>query len=179
MPARNPPKTLETANSVQLELGSTLQNYKLRKIIGLGGFSVVYLAKNKQTGKVVAIKEFYSPTCCKRLSNNSVRPISVKHARKFKLGSKRFFDVSFTLSQINHPNIIHVDNFFRANNTAYIVMPYEMGKDLRWFIKQTKDSPSEIFLLNVFLMVLAGLKGVHEQGFLHLDIKPSKMLTAA
>jgi serine/threonine protein kinase len=91
MPARNPPKTLETANSVQLELGSTLQNYKLRKIMGLGGFSVVYLAKNKQT----------------------------------------------------------------------------------------KDSPSEIFLLNVFLMVLAGLKEVHEQGFLHLDIKPSKMLTAA
>ena len=91
MPARNPPKTIETANSVQLELGSTLQNYKLRKIIGLGGFSVVYLAKNKQT----------------------------------------------------------------------------------------KDSPSEIFLLNVFLMVLAGLKEVHEQGFLHLGIKPSKMLTAA
>ena len=91
MPARNLPKTLETANSVQLELGSTLQNYKLRKIIGLGGFSVVYLAKNKQT----------------------------------------------------------------------------------------KDSPSEIFLLNVFLMVLAGLKEVHEQGFLHLGIKPSKMLTAA
>lgn len=176
MPARKPPMTVENANSVPLELGTTLQNYELRKILGLGGFSIVYLAKNKQTGKVVAIKEFYSPACCKRLRNNSVRPISEKHDRKFKLGFKRFFDEGFTLSQINHPNIVHVDNFFRANNTAYMVMPYEMGKDLRWLIKQTKDSPSEIFLLNVFLMVLAGLKEVHEQGFLHLDIKPSNIL---
>ena len=176
MATQNPAKTIDNTQSVPLGPGTILENYELGKVIGFGGFSIVYMARNKQTGQIVAIKEFYSPTCCKRLNNNSVEPISAKHNRKFKLGFKRFFDEGLTLSQIRHPNIVHVDNFFRANNTAYMVMPYEKGKDLRWLIKQTKQSPGQTFLLKIFLMVLAGLKEVHEQGFLHLDIKPSNIL---
>ena len=173
---QNPPKRKEKARSVPLKPGTTLENYELGKVIGIGGFSIVYLAKNKQTGKVVAIKEFYSPTCCKRLGNNGVEPISTKHYHKFKLGFKRFFDEGLTLSQIRHPNIVRVDNFFRANNTAYMVMHYETGRDLRWFIKQTKKNLSEVFLIYIFLLVLAGLREVHAQGFLHLDIKPGNIL---
>jgi serine/threonine protein kinase len=176
MVTQNPSKIIKNTQSVSLRPGTILKNYELRKVIGFGGFSIVYMAKNKQTGKIVAIKEFYSPIYCKRLNNSRVEPISANHNHKFKLGFKRFFDEALTLSYIRHPNIVHVDNFFRANNTAYMVMPYERGKDLRWLIKQTEESPNQNILLNIFLMVLAGLKEVHEQGFLHLDIKPGNIL---
>ena len=95
------------------------------------------------------------------------------------IGLKRFFDEGLTLSQIDHPNIVNVSNFFRANNTAYLVMRYENGKDLRWFIKNTDYVPDEEFILSVFSMTLAGLKEVHKNSFLHLDIKPSNILLRA
>ncbi len=96
--------------------------------------------------------------------------------KKYKHGLKRFFDEGFTLSQMHHHNIVPVKNFFRQNNTAYLVMDFQPGKDLRWFIKNTDIMPDETFMLTVFSMVLAGLKEMHNKGFLHLDIKPSNIL---
>ena len=58
-------------------------------------------------------------------------------------------------------------------------MRFENGKDLRWFIKNTDYVPEEEFVLSVFTMVLAGLKEVHKNNFLHLDIKPSNILLRA
>ena len=55
-------------------------------------------------------------------------------------------------------------------------MRFEQGKDLRWFIKNTDYVPDEEFILSMFSMVLAGLKEVHNNSFLHLDIKPSNIL---
>ena len=58
-------------------------------------------------------------------------------------------------------------------------MRFEHGKDLRWFIKNTDYVPDEEFILSVFSMTLAGLKEVHKNSFLHLDIKPSNILLRA
>ena len=172
------PKT-ETIPAIPLRPDTMVEHYKIGKVIGVGGFSVVYSALDTQTNSVVAIKEFYATNCMRRARDGSLHVHPPEQEHKYNIGLKRFFDEGLTLSQIDHPNIVNVSNFFRYNNTAYLVMRYEHGKDLRWFIKNTDYVPDEEFILSVFSMVLAGLKEVHKNNFLHLDIKPSNILLRA
>lgn len=169
-------KPTKLVTQIPLKPGDRIRNYELIKVIGMGGFSVVYAAKDMDAKKVVAIKEYYSPNCMRRKKDGSLGIHPQDAESKYKHGLKRFFDEGFTLSQMHHHNIVPVKNFFRENNTAYLIMEFQPGKDLRWFIKNTDVSPSESFLLTVFSMVLAGLKEVHTKGYLHLDIKPSNIL---
>ena len=161
--------------ALPLRPDTMVEHYKIGKVIGVGGFSVVYSALDTQTNAVVAIKEFYATNCMRRVRDGSLHIYPKDQEHKYHIGLKRFFDEGLTLSQID-PNIVNVSNFFRCNNTAYLVMRYEHGKDLRWFIKNTDYMPDEEFILSVFSMVLAGLKEVHKNNFLHLDIKPSNIL---
>ncbi|GAA6139189.1 hypothetical protein NBRC116583_29360 [Arenicella sp. 4NH20-0111] len=156
-----------------------VEHYKIGRVIGVGGFSVVYSALDTKTNTIVAVKEFYATNCMRRARDGSLHIFPKDQEHKYHIGLKRFFDEGLTLSQIDHPNIVNVSNFFRANNTAYLVMRYENGKDLRWFIKNTDYVPDEEFILSVFSMTLAGLKEVHKNSFLHLDIKPSNILLRA
>ena len=169
------PKT-EAIPAIPLRPNTMVEQYKIGKVIGVGGFSVVYSALDTETNKIVAIKEFYATNCMRRKRDGSLRAHPPEEEHKYHIGLKRFFDEGLTLSQIDHPNIVNVSNFFRLNNTAYLVMRFEQGKDLRWFIKNTDYVPDEEFILSMFSMVLAGLKEVHKNSFLHLDIKPSNIL---
>ena len=165
--------------AIPLRPDTMVEHYRIGKVIGVGGFSVVYSALDTKTNTVVAIKEFYAANCMRRARDGSLHVFPKEEEHKYHIGLKRFFDEGLTLSQIDHPNIVTVSNFFRFNNTAYLVMRYEHGKDLRWFIKNTDYIPDEEFILSVFSMVLAGLKEVHKNSFLHLDIKPSNILLRA
>lgn len=165
--------------AMPLRPDTMVEHYKIGKVIGVGGFSVVYSALDTKSNTVVAIKEFYATNCMRRARDGSLHVYPKDQEHKYHIGLKRFFDEGLTLSQIDHPNIVNVSNFFRSNNTAYLVMRFEHGKDLRWFIKNTDYVPDEEFILSVFSMVLAGLKEVHKNNFLHLDIKPSNILLRA
>ena len=165
--------------ALPLRPDTMVEHYKIGKVIGVGGFSVVYKALDTKSGTVVAIKEFYATNCMRRTRDDSLRVYPKDQETKYNIGLKRFFDEGLTLSQIHHPNIVNVSNFLRCNNTAYLVMRFEQGKDLRWFIKNTNYVPDEEFVLSVFSMVLAGLKEVHKNNFLHLDMKPSNILLRA
>lgn len=167
------PKTIP---ALPLRPETLVEHYKIGRVIGVGGFSVVYSALDTKTNSVVAIKEFYATNCMRRARDGSLHVHPKEQEHKYLIGLKRFFDEGLTLSQIDHPNIVNVSNFFRCNNTAYLVMRFEHGKDLRWFIKNTDYVPDEEFILSVFSMTLAGLKEVHKNNFLHLDIKPSNIL---
>lgn len=172
------PKT-QNIPAMPLKADTMVEHYKIGRVIGVGGFSVVYSALDTKTNTIVAVKEFYATNCMRRARDGSLHIFPKDQEHKYHIGLKRFFDEGLTLSQIDHPNIVNVSNFFRANNTAYLVMRYENGKDLRWFIKNTDYVPDEEFILSVFSMTLAGLKEVHKNSFLHLDIKPSNILLRA
>lgn len=92
------------------------------------------------------------------------------------MGIKRFFNEGSALARINHQNVVHVTNLFRANNTVYMVMDFEVGRDMRWYIKRKNGGLSEKFLRTVFPEVLSGMKELHKNHILHLDIKPANIL---
>jgi hypothetical protein len=70
---------------------------------------------------------------------------------------------------------VRVLNFFRANETVYMVMRYERGRTLQQQIQLRQDQMSERLVRHVFMHLLNGLREVHTHKLLHLDIKPANV----
>ena len=162
-----------------LPRGYLLEGYRIEKLIGGGGFSFVYLAYHIKTKFKVVIKEYFPHELVKRLPGGRLHAVADEHINSFQIGFKRFFSEGMALSKLKHPNIVNVSNFFRANDTVFLVMDFEQGRDLRWYIKKSKGKLSEKFLLSVFPPILTGLRELHVNNFLHLDIKPANILLRA
>ena len=157
-----------------LPAGYQLDEYHIDRQLSLGGFSIVYLATDGE-GKSVAIKE-YLPNSLALRGEGEIRPsISSEHMNAFRYGMKCFFEEGRALARLSHPNVIRVRNFFRANDTVYMVMDYEQGRTLQEFIQRNRAAVTENFLRNVFTKLLNGLREVHSHKLLHLDLKPSNI----
>jgi hypothetical protein len=152
-----------------------LHQYRIVRTLGGGGFSIVYLARDIPADRLVVIKEYLPCQQAVRRDGETVESLSAETAPTFQTGMKRFFDEASALAKINHPNIVHVIDFFRDNNTVYMVMNYERGHDLRWYIKNHDGHLTEKFIRTVFPRLLEGLRDLHAQNLLHLDIKPANV----
>jgi serine/threonine protein kinase len=159
--------------TLALPAGYQLQDYEIRKVLSSGGFSFVYLARDKDK-KTVAIKEYLPTSIAQRAENATVLP-NADDVALFRHGLKCFFDEGLSLAKIDHKNIVRVLNFFRANETVYMVMQYERGKSLQDYILEHQGTVSEQFIRRVFGELSNGLREVHTQKLLHLDIKPANI----
>ena len=154
---------------------TVLDCYSIIKLIGSGGFSLIYLAEDEDTQDRVVIKEFLPRKIATRGERLQVEINSDEDAETFNKGRKLFFQEAKALATLRHPNIVNVRTFFLAYNTAYLVMDYEPGKNLGNYIKQHKGKLSTSFLHTVFPSVLDAMSLIHSKGHLHLDIKPSNI----
>jgi serine/threonine protein kinase len=152
--------------------GYQLLNYRIDRQISRGGFSIVYRAFD-ETGVPVAIKEYLPSSLVLRTDGDIVRATSAENMASFRYGMKCFFEEGRALAKINHPNVVRVLNFFRANETVYMVMRYERGRTLQQQIQMRQDQMSERLVRHVFMHLLNGLREVHTHKLLHLDIKPA------
>ncbi|MDP3540154.1 MAG: serine/threonine-protein kinase [Azonexus sp.] len=154
--------------------GHPLEEYTIDRQLSLGGFSIVYLATDPD-GRQVAIKE-YLPNSLALRGKGDIKPIITgDHLGAFRYGMKCFFEEGRALARLSHPNVIRVLNFFRANDTVYLVMEYEHGRTLQEFIQKHQGHISERFIRGVFTRMLNGLREVHSHKLLHLDLKPSNI----
>jgi hypothetical protein len=160
--------------NLALPPGTQLLNYRIEKQISGGGFSIVYLAHDEHD-QPVAIKEYLPNALALRQEGTQVQAISAENLAIFRYGMKCFFEEGRALAKIAHPNVVRVLNFFRANETVYMVMHYERGRTLQEYIQQHKNEIREGFIRRVFAELLNGLREVHTHKLLHLDIKPSNI----
>jgi len=151
-----------------------LDNYRIERQISCGGFSIIYLAYDANQ-QPLAIKEYIPQTLALRAAGEAPLQIPPEHQAEFQRGLAYFFEEARVLSGLNHPNVIRVLNFFRANGTAYMVMPLERGRTLQDHIRAQRGPVSEAFVLNVFTHLLHGMSDVHSCGLLHLDLKPANI----
>ncbi len=157
-----------------LPSGYMLEGYRIDRQLSLGGFSVVYLAHDAN-GTPVAIKEYLPSGLALRASGSVLPTIADEHLAAFRQGMKCFFEEGRALAHLKHPNLVRVLNFFRANETVYLVMQYERGRTLQEHIQKHKGRLTESFLRTVFSRLMNGLREVHSRKLLHLDIKPANI----
>lgn len=158
-----------------LPVGTLLDCYRITRLIGSGGFSLIYLAEDEDSHDEVAIKEYLPKRFGTRGEGSEVTVIEEDKYESFQRGRRLFYQEASLLATLRHPNIVHVRNCFLANNTAYLVMDYEPGKNLGRYIRKRQGGLSSSFLMTVFPPLLDALDLIHARQHLHLDIKPSNV----
>jgi len=164
-------------SNLPLQEGSQLENYRILRVLAAGGFSYVYLAHD-QNEAPVAIKEYLPATLALRTEapeSGARRAIPDAELAHFRFGMKSFFEEGKALAHLAHPNVVRVLNFFRANDTAYLVMRYERGRTLEDHIRARRGALEEAWMRKTFAQLLNGLREVHSNKLLHLDIKPANV----
>ncbi len=164
-----------TAARESLPHDTLLGSYRILETIGKGGFSLIYLARTEETGDEVVIKEFMPKKIAARDQRRQVVPIEPQYTENLQRGRKLFFQEVKALASLRHPNIVRVLDFFLANQTGYLVMPNERGRNLGSYIQERRGGLSTTFLLDVFMPILDALALLHARSMLHLDVKPGNI----
>jgi serine/threonine protein kinase len=164
---------MPTQANQPLPEGTSLQNYRILRTLAAGGFSFVYLAHDRNE-QPVAIKEYLPSTLPLRV-NGSAPQVAEADLARFRVGMKLFFEEAGTLAKLSHPNVMRVQDIFRANDTVYLVMRYERGRALNEHLHALTGPVSDLWMRNTFAQLLDGLREVHTAKLLHLDIKPANV----
>jgi hypothetical protein len=133
---------------------SGVGRYEILREIGHGGMAKVYLARQTDLGRLVALKE---------LSALSAADASA---------ARRFVRESRLAGSLNHPNIVTVHDFFEDHATPYIAMEYLEHGSLRPVIGDLTFAQ----IAGVIESVLAGLGHAHDRGIVHRDVKPENLM---
>jgi serine/threonine protein kinase len=157
-----------------LPSGYGLQEYRVERLLGVGGFGLTYLATDQNLNLKVAVKEYLPGEIALRGADHSIVPTSPETAETFTWGKRRFLDESRTLASFRHPHIVRVMRFFEANGSAYMVMEFVEGAPLADWIK-TRRPLGEPHLRALVMSLLEGLDVVHKAGYTHRDIKPGNI----
>jgi len=140
------------------ELGG---RYVLEEMIGQGGMSAVYRAKDPNLRRVVAVKLIHS-----HLSNN---PDFVR----------RFEEEAAAVAQLNHPNIIKVYDFNQEDGVYYMVLEFVPGETLQSRLKQIESQNRRMStdeIIGVITDMCDAVGYAHKRGMLHRDIKPANIM---
>ena len=123
--------------------GLEVGGYRILRKIASGGFSIVYLADDSD-GNRYAIKEYLPSTLVKRNEGELSPAIATVNTATYRNGLKCFFEEGRALARIMHPNVVRVVNFFRANDTVYMVMAYEQGRSLQEVILRNRGRENRV-----------------------------------
>lgn len=157
-----------------LPSGYQLDHYRIEAELGHGGFGITYRAVDTRLDRLVAIKEYLPRDLAFRSSGQTVQAISQADHEMFEWGLERFLDEARTLAKFNHPNIVRVLQFFRANDTAYLVMEFCEGEPLDRKLQSLTRLPPET-VQKLFDTLLDGLNELHKTDVIHRDIKPANI----
>jgi hypothetical protein len=158
---------------------TVIGGYRVIRKVAAGGFGLVYLALDAD-GQRVAVKEYLPSSLATRAPGELLPQVQPEKLSLYRLGLKSFFEEGRSLAQISHPSVVSVLNFFRENETVYMVMNYLEGAALQDFIVTARDlKQSKVFrestIRSLFDEILRGLRIVHQHKMLHLDIKPANI----
>ena len=153
--AAGSPKPAFTPPSLE-ELGRRFPQLEIIALIGRGGMGAVYKARQRELDRVVALKFL---------------PPGVGEDTVF---AERFTREAKALARLNHPGIVTIHDFGRAEGLYYFVMEFVDGVNLRQLLAGGRVSPREA--LAIVQEICDALQYAHDQGIVNRDIKPENIL---
>lgn len=152
-------------------LGKVIGNYQITSELAQGGMGAVYRGRHQKLPREVVVKSILL---------TSFPPQAQEHLKA------RFVREAYIQSQLDHPNIVRVYEFFTAPENYYLVMEFVNGMSLRDLLqRQGALAPNQV--VGLFKQALAALDYAHSfsyedesgrphTGIIHRDIKPANFL---
>ncbi len=165
-------------SSAQLPPRTALQNqYLLGKVLGQGGFGITYLAWDMNIERKVAVKEYFPHSLAGRADDRTTVSIfSDKAKEPFAYGLSKFMEEGKTLAKFQeHPGIVSVITFLKANDTGYMVMEYVDGMTFKEYLEQQGGKIPFETARKIMMPVMDALREIHSANLLHRDISPDNI----
>ncbi len=159
-----------------LPRGTRLGEFELKRVLGVGGFGIVYLAFDHALEREVAIKEYMPAQLAGRTASMQVSLLSQSNAESFSLGLKSFVNEARLLARFDHPSLVKVHRYWEGNQTAYMAMPYYTGHNLHAVRRQLPRNPDQAWLLDILRPLLGAVERLHQEGVYHRDISPDNII---
>jgi len=164
-------------NLAALPSGTELVNdFRIDQVLGAGGFGITYLAQEIALDRRVTIKEYFPTDYAARANSLEALPRSKECGNDYRWGLDRFISEAQTLAKFNHPHIVRVYRYFRANNTGYMVLHFEKGQSFKNWLKGLGRAPRQKELDAIVEPLLEALDLIHQRDFLHRDIAPDNII---
>ena len=175
-PSPAPSRVPSSEGGNMLPVGFYLGEFEIVKVLGEGGFGIVYLADDHSLGRRVALKEYMPSSLAQRVGGTQVSVKSERHRETFEAGLKSFVNEARLLAQFDHPSLVKVYRFWEANGTAYMVMPFYEGITLKDELKAMGAPPDEEWLRELLEPLSEALAVIHAEQCFHRDIAPDNVI---
>ena len=151
------------------------KQYELGRVLGSGGYGITYLAWDQKGERRVAVKELFPAHAVRRGENGRDVVVTQGQQQYFQHVKQRFCEEAQALYRLkNVPEVIDVYRLFEENGTAYYVMEYLEGMDLKkHLLKNGRMSWGQI--TNPLCMILRALYALHGRNLIHRDISPDNI----
>jgi hypothetical protein len=175
-PAPTPPPAALVDDHDALRPGARLHEFEILKVLGVGGFGIVYLAMDHALDRQVAIKEYMPSSLAARGEGSMVSLRSSAHQETFAIGLKSFVNEAKLLARFDHPSLVKVYRFWEQNGTAYMVMPFYPGRTLKEERRALGRAPGEAWVHQLVEPLFGALELLHREDVFHRDIAPDNIL---
>ena len=132
-----------------------IPGFQIVNKLGSGVFGEVYKARKTSIGKLYAIKFL-------KVSDEKIGEAIIK-----ELDSLRFF------AQLDHPNLVTIEDKGEVMGIPYIVMGYAGDETLKK--RLSTGSLDEDSVREIFGQLAAGVAALHEKSIIHFDLKPANV----
>ncbi len=152
--------------------------YIVGDVLGEGGFGITYTGFDLNLEMRVAIKEFYPNGYVTREAQHStsVTAYAGANMQAVQKWQDSFIKEARSLAKCSHlSGVVGVKDFFQENNTAYIILEYLEGTDLKNYVKSQGGKVNIDWLMTGLEPVILSLGEVHRQGIVHRDISPDNI----
>lgn len=163
--------------------GTVVGEFEIRRVLGYGGFGIVYEAYEAMLDRRVALKEYFLRGFSRR-KGLDVYPINDEAAEMFNSGATRFVREARLLSMLNERtrsdgSLVAVYRVFQAHGTAFMAMKLYEGGTLKQWVKEDPSRVTEAWLIRLLGRLLDALDALHSlpgENLVHRDVSPDNII---
>lgn len=152
--------------------------YQVEKILGAGGFGITYRCSDMHSGRVCAVKEYMPEAIASRDPETGRIVPEPDRQAAFLHGKKRFLEEAQILIRMSAiPGVVHVEDVFEENDTAYYVMEYLEGRTLKQVMRALGGKLPWAAAVEAVARAGLSLEEIHMRaGIFHRDISPENIM---